>query len=146
MTRPRLRAAGFFGMPGGACPAYEAALDACRAAAASGVGGAWLRICEGHALARLGRAGEAEASYGAAQDEDPESAVVHLEMGNLLVGEGRLEDPRIRVDCIEEILDRCALFGGEFGGPSVGNVLFLRHGGHRKVRLLTVYKPLGVRV
>lgn len=54
------------GMPGGACPAYEAAPDACRAAAASGVGGAWLRTCEGHAPARLGRAGEAEASYGAA--------------------------------------------------------------------------------
>jgi len=83
---------GSAGRSGGARSAYGAALAAGRAAAASGVGGAWLRICEGHALARLGRAGEAEAGYGAARDESPESAVVHPEMGNLLMGEGRLEE------------------------------------------------------
>ena len=72
--------------------AYEGALDECRALMAGGDPAAWLRICAGHALVHLGRAGEADASLRDALAADPRSAVARLELGNIMMLDGRREE------------------------------------------------------
>ena len=84
---------GSAGHADGARRAYGAALEACDWLLADGrAPGAWVHLSRGHALARLGRRAEAEASYREGVRSDPGSAPAHLELANLLALAGRTEE------------------------------------------------------
>ena len=85
---------GAAGLAAGARRAYRAALELCDGQPSGGKKGAWVHTSRGHALARLGRLAEAEASYRKAAKADPSSALICLELANLLALDGRPEDAR----------------------------------------------------
>ena len=69
--------------------AYRRVLDLCRRLVAAGERDAWVQVCMGHALARLGRAAEARACYERAIGSDASYALAYLEMGHLEMRAGR---------------------------------------------------------
>ena len=69
--------------------ACEAVIAECGRARAAGVGEERVQVCMGHALARLGRAGEAEACCKRAMQINPRYALASLEMGHLMMRAGR---------------------------------------------------------
>ena len=69
--------------------AYLGVLGVCGRLGDAGKGEAWAQVCEGHALARLGRAREARARYRRAMRIDPSYALAYLEMGHLEMRAGR---------------------------------------------------------
>lgn len=86
------RAMSLVGRYANARRAYEGVLGVCGRLDIAGKLGAWVHTCAGHAHARLGREGEAEACYKKAQEVDPGYALAYHEMGHLMVRAGRPEE------------------------------------------------------